>query len=41
MAVMMPPSSSAPEEEGALERGATPAQTQEALREAGRGRRFF
>ncbi len=41
VAVMRPPSSAAPEEEAALERGATPAQTQEALREAGRGRRFF
>ncbi len=41
VAVMRPPSSSAPVEEAALERGAMPAQTQEALREAGRGRRFF
>jgi len=41
VAVRRPPSSAATKEEESLERGATPAQTQKALREAGRGRRFF
>jgi hypothetical protein len=41
MMVMMVAMAAAPEEEAALERGATPAQTQEALREADRVRRFF
>jgi len=41
MMVMLVAMAVAPEEEAALERGATPAQTQEALREAGRGQRFF